>query len=165
MLPGPKGTNFYHQLNLAACLFFLIGHCLFLQHANTSSPYIDRYSLSHQPHARSLASSCLSDHRDSETMTVIRIVSVCLAGLLSLLCPVLADPSSSKSLNGLSSEGFSLAVSQNPNRERDFVRDWAAAHQKWGNGVPEEVSSTFQLLDSGECLSLAKRKKEKKRRF
>ena len=75
---------------------------------------------------------------------------VCLVSLFALLCPVLAYPSFSKRAEGLSSKGFSVVVSQKQDHQRDFVRDWAAAHLKWGNGVPEQVSSTFQLLDSSK---------------
>jgi hypothetical protein len=86
-------------------------------------------------------------------MAAPRFFSVCLFGLLVLFCPVLAYPSLSKRAESLSSKGFSVAVSQKQDHQRDFVRDWAAAHLKWGNGVPEQVSSTFQLLDSSKSSS------------
>lgn len=87
-------------------------------------------------------------------MAVPRFFSVCLVSLLVLFYPVLAYPTSSKRAEGLSSKGFSVAVSQKQDHQRDFVRDWAAAHLKWGNGVPEQVSSTFQLLDNSRSSSV-----------
>jgi hypothetical protein len=49
--------------------------------------------------------------------------------------------------------GFSLSVTEKPDGQRDFVRDWVAVHQKWGSGVSEEVMSTFALSDAGtDCL-------------
>ena len=46
------------------------------------------------------------------------------------------------------SRSFSLAVAEKAGHKRDFVRDWIAAHQKWGGGVPDDVVSTFSLGDS-----------------
>lgn len=47
------------------------------------------------------------------------------------------------------SKTFSLAVAEKPGHTRDFVHDWAAAHQKWGKGVPEGFYSMFSLANSG----------------
>ncbi|KAL6885106.1 aspartic peptidase domain-containing protein [Trichoderma longibrachiatum] len=44
--------------------------------------------------------------------------------------------------------GFSLAVTRKSDASRSFVRDWAAAHHKWGNGVPEEVAAKLSLTDT-----------------
>lgn len=49
--------------------------------------------------------------------------------------------------------GFSLAVTRKSDASRSFVRDWAAAHHKWGNGVPEEVAAKLSLTDTREFLS------------
>lgn len=52
-------------------------------------------------------------------------------------------------LHGKSTSGFSLLVSKTQGSKRDFVRDWAAARQKWGKGIPDDVLSAFSLLDDG----------------
>jgi hypothetical protein len=94
-------------------------------------------------------------------MAILRHFTLFLVGLASHFLPTAADtfpsasasPSAHYSYSKRSdlSGGFSLAVSTKPDSERDFVRDWAAAHQKWGRGVPEEIASTFfTLLDSGQ---------------
>ncbi|KAH7143074.1 aspartic peptidase domain-containing protein [Fusarium sp. MPI-SDFR-AT-0072] len=44
-------------------------------------------------------------------------------------------------------KGFSLEASKNSNSKPDFVREWVAAHQKWGKGVSPETLSAFSLLD------------------
>ncbi|KPM38443.1 hypothetical protein AK830_g8144 [Neonectria ditissima] len=48
---------------------------------------------------------------------------------------------------GKSASKFSLPVSKGQGSKRDFVRDWAAARQKWGKGIPKDVVSAFSLLD------------------
>lgn len=52
-------------------------------------------------------------------------------------------------VSGGSSNSFSLPVDEKPGYTRDYVHDWAAAHQKWGKGVPSSVISTFSLMDDG----------------
>lgn len=49
-----------------------------------------------------------------------------------------------------SSGGFSISVTEKNYRQRDFVRDWISAHQKWGGDVPDDVYTTFSLADSGK---------------
>ncbi|KAF5581178.1 hypothetical protein FPANT_9053 [Fusarium pseudoanthophilum] len=44
-------------------------------------------------------------------------------------------------------KGFSLEAAKNSNSKPDFVREWVAAHQKWGKGVSPETLSAFSLLD------------------
>ncbi|KAG4277443.1 hypothetical protein FPRO04_07220 [Fusarium proliferatum] len=44
-------------------------------------------------------------------------------------------------------KGFSLEATKNSNSKPDFVREWVAAHQKWGKGVSPETLSAFSLLD------------------
>ena len=114
---------------------------------------------SHLPHT--LSSYVTKVKKGTRTIAVMRIrrlLSFLLVGLVSQSPPATAAadalssaPSSlSYSTRSDLSKGFSLAVSRKADSERDFVRDWAAAHQKWGRGVPEQVSSTFfSLLDSG----------------
>ena len=48
------------------------------------------------------------------------------------------------------SKTFSLTVTEKLGHSRNFVRDWAAAHQKWG--VPEKVSSMFSQADTGDYV-------------
>ncbi|KAF5587406.1 hypothetical protein FPCIR_7587 [Fusarium pseudocircinatum] len=43
-------------------------------------------------------------------------------------------------------KGFSLEATKNSNSKPDFVREWVAAHQKWGKGVSPETLSAFSLL-------------------
>ncbi|KAH8694689.1 aspartic peptidase domain-containing protein [Ilyonectria robusta] len=50
-------------------------------------------------------------------------------------------------LHPKSTSGFSVPVSKTQSSKRDFVRDWAAARQKWGKGIPNDVLSAFSLLD------------------
>jgi uncharacterized protein YceK len=51
--------------------------------------------------------------------------------------------------SGGSSNSFSLPVDEKPGYTRNYVRAWAAAHQKWGKGIPSSVISTFSLMDDG----------------
>ncbi|KAH7237551.1 aspartic peptidase domain-containing protein [Fusarium redolens] len=44
-------------------------------------------------------------------------------------------------------KGFSLEAAKKSNSKPDFVREWVAAHQKWGKGVSPETLSAFSLLD------------------
>ncbi|EXM26609.1 Aspartic peptidase A1 family [Fusarium oxysporum f. sp. vasinfectum] len=44
-------------------------------------------------------------------------------------------------------KGFSLEAAKNSNSKPDFVREWVAAHQKWGKAVSPETLSAFSLLD------------------
>ncbi|KAF4447712.1 hypothetical protein F53441_8790 [Fusarium austroafricanum] len=46
-------------------------------------------------------------------------------------------------------KGFSLEATKNTNSRPDFVREWVAAHQKWGKAVSPEILSAFSLLDDG----------------
>lgn len=80
------------------------------------------------------------------------LYSVFLTALLAGLCTALTSAAG----RAESRKGFSLEVEKSPGAKRDFVRDWAAARQKWGKGVPSEVSSMFSLLDSGEPFSRGK---------
>ncbi|CAH0014582.1 unnamed protein product [Clonostachys rhizophaga] len=43
---------------------------------------------------------------------------------------------------------FSLSVAATSHQSRGFLRDWAAARQKWGKGIPKDVATAFSLLDS-----------------
>ncbi|KAM0555969.1 hypothetical protein ACHAPJ_005949 [Fusarium lateritium] len=44
-------------------------------------------------------------------------------------------------------KGFSLEATKSGNSKPDFVREWVAAHQKWGRPVSPETLSAFSLLD------------------
>ncbi|RDA87897.1 putative aspartyl protease [Ophiocordyceps camponoti-leonardi (nom. inval.)] len=46
-----------------------------------------------------------------------------------------------------SARSFSVEVQERDNYRRDFVNDWAAAHRKWGSGVPNEALDAFSLAD------------------
>ncbi|CAH0041422.1 unnamed protein product [Clonostachys solani] len=49
----------------------------------------------------------------------------------------------------LGSEGtFSLSVAETSHQSRGFLKDWAAARQKWGKGIPKDVATAFSLLDN-----------------
>lgn len=69
------------------------------------------------------------------------------ATLISSLALAAALPLASPS-------GFSLHVAEARHGKRDFVHDWAAARQKWGQGVPEDVVSMFSLADGSESPRL-----------
>lgn len=58
----------------------------------------------------------------------------------------------SAGLGESASQQFHLSVAGRDNLKRDFIRDWAAVMQKWGNGVPSSVVSTFSLADSGTSM-------------
>ena len=45
---------------------------------------------------------------------------------------------------------FSLEAAKNSNSKPDFVREWVAAHQKWGKPVSRETLAAFSLLDDGK---------------
>lgn len=63
------------------------------------------------------------------------------------IIPAAAIPDQSK----LDLEGtFSLSVAATSHQSRGFLRDWAAARQKWGKGIPKDVATAFSLLDSSE---------------
>ncbi|KAF7562394.1 hypothetical protein G7046_g1749 [Stylonectria norvegica] len=66
-----------------------------------------------------------------------------LVALLASLASAISLPSRGTA----PAKRFSLSASKPSGAKRDFVRDWAAARQKWGKGVPEEVVSTFSLAD------------------
>jgi hypothetical protein len=51
-------------------------------------------------------------------------------------------------------KGFSLEAAKKSNSKPDFVREWVAAHQKWGKGVSPETLSAFSLLDDGMGLAI-----------
>ncbi|KAF4342001.1 aspartic ase precursor [Fusarium beomiforme] len=44
-------------------------------------------------------------------------------------------------------KGFSLVATKSSNSKPDFVREWVAAHQKWGKGVSPETLAALSLLD------------------
>ncbi|PFH58589.1 hypothetical protein XA68_13467 [Ophiocordyceps unilateralis] len=44
-----------------------------------------------------------------------------------------------------SPRSFSVQVRQRENYRRDFLNDWAAAHRKWGTGVPDEALDAFSF--------------------
>ena len=44
---------------------------------------------------------------------------------------------------------FSLEAAKKTNSKPDFVREWVAAHQKWGKPVSRETLAAFSLLDDG----------------
>lgn len=67
--------------------------------------------------------------------------------LATILTEALAAPHSQENNHA---SGFSLSVSKTKNSKRDFVRDWAAARQKWGKGVPQNILNTFSLVDDSE---------------
>ncbi|KAK7413201.1 hypothetical protein QQX98_007925 [Neonectria punicea] len=75
----------------------------------------------------------------------ILLVSV-LAGVTGALLP--------PGQRGKPPSTFSLPVSKGQGSKRDFVRDWAAARQKWGKGIPEDVLSTFSLLDDNGLVDV-----------
>ncbi|SCO08196.1 related to aspartic proteinase precursor [Fusarium fujikuroi] len=79
-----------------------------------------------------------------------------LAFLAVLLVVSVASASASASASAAASaatpqhkgrKGFSLEATKNSNSKPDFVREWVAAHQKWGKGVSPETLSAFSLLD------------------
>ncbi|KAH7183013.1 aspartic peptidase domain-containing protein [Fusarium flagelliforme] len=61
--------------------------------------------------------------------------------LVASLALVLATPH----LQG--TKRFSLEAAKNSNSKPDFVREWVAAHQKWGKPVSQETLAAFSLLD------------------
>ena len=63
---------------------------------------------------------------------------------LAALCTALAAPL--EAAGGV----FSLAVAEKQAGKRDFVRDWAAAHRKWGAGVPGGAFKTLILAQGGK---------------
>lgn len=52
---------------------------------------------------------------------------------------------------GSSDKAFSLVMDKTRPTEprRDFMRDWAAVHRKWGQGVPESISPMLSLDKDG----------------
>lgn len=62
--------------------------------------------------------------------------------LVASLALVLATPH-------LGTKRFSLEAAKNSNSKPDFVREWVAAHQKWGKPVSQETLAAFSLLDDG----------------
>lgn len=75
------------------------------------------------------------------------LVFATLAGIAAAAAAVSSDQHQKKKRDP--SKSFTLNVTEKPGYTRDYVRDWAAAHQKWGNGVPASVVSTFSLMDDG----------------
>ena len=49
-------------------------------------------------------------------------------------------------------KSFTLSVAEKPVRTRNYIRDWAAAQQKWGKGVPDSAISAFSLKNDGEFV-------------
>jgi hypothetical protein len=58
---------------------------------------------------------------------------------------------------------FSLSVAATSHQSRGFLRDWAAARQKWGKGIPKDVATAFSLLDSSEWPILPPKTLERER--
>lgn len=71
-----------------------------------------------------------------ETLTLLLV-------LLAAFSPILANP-----LEGPVGS-FALQVAK-PHDKRDFINDWAAAHRKWGNGLPEDTAQMFALAKGGK---------------
>ncbi|KAM4059200.1 eukaryotic aspartyl protease [Hirsutella rhossiliensis] len=67
-------------------------------------------------------------------MEALSLLFVLLAASSAVLAAPFEGPAGS----------FALQVAK-PNDKRDFINDWAAAHRKWGNGVPEETAQMFAL--------------------
>ncbi|KAF5642840.1 hypothetical protein F52700_3066 [Fusarium sp. NRRL 52700] len=70
-----------------------------------------------------------------------------LAFLAVLLIVSITSASAAVTPQHKGRKGFSLEATKNSNSKPDFVREWAAAHQKWGKGVSPETLSAFSLLD------------------
>ncbi|KAF5616857.1 hypothetical protein F25303_13460 [Fusarium sp. NRRL 25303] len=70
-----------------------------------------------------------------------------LAFLAVLLVVSIASASAATTPQHKGRRGFSLEATKNSNSKPDFVREWVAAHQKWGKGVSPETLSAFKLLD------------------
>ncbi|KAI5456415.1 aspartic peptidase domain-containing protein [Mariannaea sp. PMI_226] len=49
---------------------------------------------------------------------------------------------------------FSLPVRKTQSSKPNFVREWAAARQKWGKSIPENVVSTFSLIDENGLVDV-----------
>ncbi|KAH7146401.1 aspartic peptidase domain-containing protein [Dactylonectria macrodidyma] len=75
---------------------------------------------------------------------------VVIFSLLVVLTAALVPPD----LHAKPSSGFSIPVSKTKGSKRDFVREWAAVRQKWGKGIPNDVMSTFSLLDDNGIVDV-----------
>lgn len=53
------------------------------------------------------------------------------------------------------STSFSLDVRRREAGKRDFVREWAAARQKWGVNLPQSNGFPFSLADPGTVYQIA----------
>ncbi|KAF4493879.1 aspartic ase precursor [Fusarium agapanthi] len=70
-----------------------------------------------------------------------------LTFLAVLLVVSIASASAAVTPQHKAYKGFSLEAAKKSNSKPDFVREWVAAHQKWGKGVSPETLSAFSLLD------------------
>ncbi|RDA91678.1 putative aspartyl protease [Ophiocordyceps camponoti-saundersi (nom. inval.)] len=43
---------------------------------------------------------------------------------------------------------FSVEVQERDDYERDFLKDWAAAHYRWGSGIPKEALGAFSSTEN-----------------
>lgn len=90
----------------------------------------------HQQHSRLLAINMLS----------IILMLFWAAGL------VLAFPFAQTNQARQVDHSFSIEVTDRLQIKRNFMSDWAAARNKWGNKIPELSSAGFRLADSGVFL-------------
>ncbi|POR31726.1 Aspartic protease pep1 [Tolypocladium paradoxum] len=68
-----------------------------------------------------------------------------LAFLFAILAGLSAVVAAPVEPHGLGSSSFALEVVKKESYKRDYLKDWAAAHSKWGGGVPEGASKMFSL--------------------
>lgn len=73
-------------------------------------------------------------------LTFLLAISACLSAVTA--APV--EPP------GLGGSSFSLEAVRKESYQRDYLKDWAAAHSKWGSGVPEGSSKMFSLAQGGK---------------
>lgn len=69
-----------------------------------------------------------------------------LGTLLASISPTPAAPNRRQETKA----SFSLEATKASNGKPDFVREWVAAHQKWGKGVSPEVAKMFSLADDSK---------------
>ncbi|KJZ80211.1 hypothetical protein HIM_00061 [Hirsutella minnesotensis 3608] len=74
---------------------------------------------------------------------LIAILAVALIALATPLKP-----------RGFAGNSFSLAVTKKQHHRRDFLNEWAAAHRKWGSGVPHEAAHMFSLAQGGSLIEV-----------
>ena len=91
-----------------------------------------------------------TSERQSLTIKNFKMILFCLVfTVLLTLGAAFADPSRPLARR----DGFSVPVAQAHGSKRDFVRDWVAAHQKWGAGAPAGIASAFSLADDGRLTT------------